>query len=158
MIKENLKPEEVEEYYEKTFVHKHPVIIYCHGNSSNRAAAHHIELHKILRRDYHVLSFDYRGFGDSTGCPHSERAVVGDVLAVVEWVRGLSTAPIILWGHSIGTGISTYAARLLEHEFRYNVAGLILENPFDNMRNEITEHPIAWVSNNLILILFLLNR
>lgn len=38
-----------------------PVIIYYHGNSGHRAAAHRIELYKVLRKHFHVIAFDYRG-------------------------------------------------------------------------------------------------
>lgn len=86
------------------------------------------------------------GFGDSTGCPETELAVVQDVITMFDWIKERSSASIFIWGHSIGTGISSYATRILETELKCKVSGLILENPFDNMKNEIAEHPLTLVN------------
>ena len=43
------------------------VVLYLHGNSSNRAQPHRTHLyHALLQLGYHVLAVDYRGFGDSS--------------------------------------------------------------------------------------------
>ena len=45
-----------------------PVVLYLHGNSAHRASAHRVELYRLLASmGYHVVCFDYRGYGDSTG-------------------------------------------------------------------------------------------
>lgn len=47
---------------------KKPVFLYLHGNAFNRAALHRRELYDLLANmEYHVIAFDYRGFGDSKG-------------------------------------------------------------------------------------------
>lgn len=63
------------------------VIIYFHGNAATRAAP--FRLHAIKQMSYfmnsHVITFDYRGFGDSQGWPTEEGTYL-DGLAAVQWV------------------------------------------------------------------------
>lgn len=63
------------------------VIIYFHGNAATRAAP--FRLHAIKQMSYfmnsHVVTFDYRGFGDSQGWPTEEGTYL-DGLAAVQWV------------------------------------------------------------------------
>lgn len=86
-----------------------PIVIYFHGNSGSRAIEHRKELYLLLQeQDYHVISFDYRGYADSTECAPSETGTVTDGTAVYNWVRGTvgkgSNVPVFIWGHSLGTG------------------------------------------------------
>ena len=39
--------------------------------------------------DAHVITFDYRGFGDSTGWPMSEEDTTTDAYAVLNWVESV---------------------------------------------------------------------
>lgn len=66
-----------------------------------------------------------------------------------KWVRNLTSSNIFVWGHSLGTAISTHTLALLDAE---NIAptGLILESPFNNMRDEISEHPFSKVTKRII--------
>ena len=45
------------------------IVIYLHGNAFDRGAWHRVEMYKLLSSHFgsHVIAFDYRGFGDSTG-------------------------------------------------------------------------------------------
>ena len=62
---------------------------------------------------FHVVSFAYRGFGDSSGSPTPE-GVVHDTIYVYQHLRGLAGPhPVIVYGHSLGTGIAARAADLL---------------------------------------------
>lgn len=50
-----------------------PVFLYIHGAQGSRAAYHRIQLYRnIQKMDYPVVTFDYRGYGDSSGVPSSE--------------------------------------------------------------------------------------
>ncbi|RLU20900.1 hypothetical protein DMN91_007514 [Ooceraea biroi] len=91
---------------------KQPVFLYMHGNSGNRASAHRLELYKLFQdMDYHVICFDYRSYGDSDIVELSEAGVVADSKYVVEWVlkKVNGSAPVFVWGHSLGTG--TFVAK-----------------------------------------------
>ncbi|XP_076668618.1 lysophosphatidylserine lipase ABHD12 isoform X1 [Andrena cerasifolii] len=122
-----------------------PVFLYMHGNSGNRASSHRLELYKLFQNlDYHVICFDYRGYGDSEGAKLSEMGVVTDSKYVLEWLLKIvnSTVPVFVWGHSLGTGVSTHALALLAGK-NVQPAGLFLEAPFSNIADEINEHPLA---------------
>ena len=37
--------------------------------------------------DYHVITFDYRGYADSTPAPPHETGVVSDAMTVYNWLK-----------------------------------------------------------------------
>ncbi|ERE72298.1 abhydrolase domain-containing protein 12B-like protein [Cricetulus griseus] len=102
-------------WYEAALHDGNPIIVYLHGSAQHRAAPHRIKLAKVLSDGgFHVLSVDYRGFGDSTGTP-TEEGLTRDAICVYEWTKARSgRTPVCLWGHSLGTGVATNAARALE--------------------------------------------
>lgn len=54
-----------------------------------------------------------KGYGDSTGVP-TEAGVVKDLLTLYNFIKSYQKeAKIFLWGHSLGTGISAHAAKVL---------------------------------------------
>uniref|UniRef100_A0A3Q3KB75 AB hydrolase-1 domain-containing protein n=1 Tax=Monopterus albus TaxID=43700 RepID=A0A3Q3KB75_MONAL len=94
------------EWYWETLGNSHPVIIYLHGNTGTRWD----------QSGYHVLSLDYRGFGDSTGEP-SEAGLTSDALYLYHWVKKQSRGSLIcLWGHSLGSGVATNAALKIQEQ------------------------------------------
>lgn len=121
------------------------VVIYFHGNTGTRALDHRIELYKVLQElDYHVIAFDYKSFGDSTYVPPSEATVVFDGLYVYNWVRGIvgeeGRSRIFIWGHSLGSGISTHVVRRICNASDVRPTGLILESPFNNIGDVMRHH------------------
>ncbi|KAL0128664.1 hypothetical protein PUN28_003798 [Cardiocondyla obscurior] len=130
---------------------KQPVFLYMHGNSGNRASSHRLELYKLFQDlDFHVICFDYRSYGDSDVVELSEEGVVVDSKYVFEWVmkKVNGSAPVFVWGHSLGTGVSTHVLALLAAE-NIQPAGLFLEAPFNNIQDELTEHPFAQMFKHL---------
>ncbi|RVE57571.1 hypothetical protein OJAV_G00217910 [Oryzias javanicus] len=112
-----------------------PVIIYLHGNVGTRALKHRVDLVKVLSAaGFHVLSLDYRGFGDSSGDP-SEAGLTSDALYLQQWARARSGGgPVILWGHSLGSGVATNAAVRLQ-DAGSAVDALVLEAPYTRIRD-----------------------
>jgi len=104
-------------WYEAALHDGNPIIVYLHGSAEHRAAPHRLELVKVLSDGgFHVLSVDYRGYGDSTGEP-TEEGLTTDAVCVYEWTKARSgTTPVCLWGHSLGTGVATNAAKALEEK------------------------------------------
>uniref|UniRef100_A0ACB8GAS3 Monoacylglycerol lipase abhd12 n=1 Tax=Sphaerodactylus townsendi TaxID=933632 RepID=A0ACB8GAS3_9SAUR len=92
-------------WYEDTLGSNSPVILYLHGNGGTRGGEHRVELYKVLSSfGYHVVTFDYRGWGDSIGSP-SESGLTYDALHVFDWIKARSgDNPVYIWGHSLGTG------------------------------------------------------
>ncbi|XP_073433773.1 lysophosphatidylserine lipase ABHD12-like [Dendrobates tinctorius] len=130
-------------WYERALADDNPVIIYLHGNGGTRAVDHRVQLLKVLSRaGFHVLSLDYRGYADSTGQP-SEEGVTDDSVFLYEWVKARSRGnPVCLWGHSLGTGIATNAARKLQ-EKGSPADAVILEAPYTNIRDAGAFHPFG---------------
>ncbi|KAG7295301.1 hypothetical protein JYU34_022306 [Plutella xylostella] len=139
---------------------KTPIVLYCHGNSNSRGAAHRIKMYKFLKKmEFHIIAFDYRGYGDSTNVYPSELGVVEDALMVYEWLlnalsRGRVPPPVYVWGHSLGTGITSHllgnldvlSRRLLGRPPLPLPQALVLEAPFNNLADEVKHHPAARVS------------
>uniref|UniRef100_F6X5E5 Abhydrolase domain containing 12B n=1 Tax=Equus caballus TaxID=9796 RepID=F6X5E5_HORSE len=136
-------------WYEAALRDGNPIIVYLHGSAENRAAPHRIKLVKVLSDGgFHVLSVDYRGFGDSTGKP-TEEGLTADALFVYEWTKARSgTTPVCLWGHSLGTGVATNAARVLE-ERGSPADAIILEAPFTNIWVASINYPLLKIYRKL---------
>ncbi|XP_026461173.1 LOW QUALITY PROTEIN: monoacylglycerol lipase ABHD12-like, partial [Ctenocephalides felis] len=130
---------------------RHPVVLYLHGNGGTRSTSTRIPLYRLLSEspelDRHVIAVDYRGYGDSTP-PNgpSERGVVRDALATYAWLaaRMPPNAELIIWGHSLGTGISLQMLRKIQrHPLVDLVKGVVLEAPFNNMPDAVREYPLT---------------
>ena len=90
----------------------------------------------------HVLTFDYRGFGDSIGTP-TEQGTVDDVDAMMAYVKqiGISNkTKVILYAESLGTGIAI--SYLNSHPLGI-VSGLVLMAPFTSLADAALTHPIT---------------
>lgn len=126
------------------------VIFYLHGNSGSRAASHRVELYKLLRElGYHVIAFDYRCYGDSTEVAPSEAGLVRDAIAVYKYITNVTKSPIFAWGHSLGTGVVTHTMAALERQHIFGPRLLVLESPFNNIRDEVREHPFSKLFRSL---------
>ncbi|XP_077351078.1 lysophosphatidylserine lipase ABHD12 [Festucalex cinctus] len=134
-----------QEWFESTLSSAHPAILYLHGNTGTRGGDHRVELYKVLSSSgYHVLAFDYRGWGDSDGWP-SEGGMTADALLVYGWLKERrGPRQVYIWGHSLGTGVATNLARRL-CDAGSPPDALILESPFTNIREEARSHPFATV-------------
>ena len=108
---------------------------------------------------YDVITFDYRGFGDSTGEP-TEIGLMKDARFIYDWLNKLSNGQrkIYLWGHSLGSAIACQlGARLsddqsmiLRHSLPFfwnplfskgkSLGGIIMEAPFLNIHQALLTH------------------
>uniref|UniRef100_A0A8C4Q6T0 Serine aminopeptidase S33 domain-containing protein n=1 Tax=Eptatretus burgeri TaxID=7764 RepID=A0A8C4Q6T0_EPTBU len=131
-------------WYEESLHNGNSVILYLHGNAGTRASKHRVDLYKRLSSfDYHVISLDYRGWGDSLGSP-TEEGITMDALYTYHWVKERSRGPVYIWGHSLGTGVATNVARKLCEQGKPPDA-VVLESPFTNIREEAVSHPLAMI-------------
>ncbi|XP_041985725.1 lysophosphatidylserine lipase ABHD12 isoform X1 [Aricia agestis] len=135
---------------------KTPIILYAHGNALARTAPHRVLLYQLFQKlDYHTIALDYRGYGDSTNVNPSEDGVVEDLLMVYDWIRTIidksdSPPPVFVWGHSLGTGISshllgnldTLCSSLLDRPLP-QPQGLILEAPFTTLEEEVANYCVT---------------
>eukprot|EP00116_Pleurobrachia_bachei_P008482 sb/3468744/ len=125
------------------------LIFYCHGASNNRGKPHRVEFYRKLQDlGFTTITFDYRGFGDSKGARASEGSTVKDCKIVYQWVTSnFPTHRLVIWGHSLGTGISTrFLSTMLEEspgQVSGRVVGLILESAFISASEACKSFPAA---------------
>lgn len=115
------------------------VLLYFHGTGEDRSQSE--RKYQALRLLFHVVAFDYRSYGDSTGGELFENNVVNDCVQVFKWLQNRTDSPIFVWGHSLGTALATRTVAQLSGE--YNTSGLILEAPFTTFKEELYHHPIV---------------
>ncbi|RUP47494.1 Alpha/Beta hydrolase protein [Jimgerdemannia flammicorona] len=106
-----------ESKYEAAFTQKGvDTVLYLHGNAGNRASPWRIGTYKRLADKFNIniVTVDYRGFGNSGGFPTEEGLKI-DAKAVWDWLisRGVRPNQIIVFGHSLGTGVATHLASSL---------------------------------------------
>lgn len=100
-----------------------PVVIYFHGNGeivASRAARHRA----LTAHGFGLVALSYRGYMGSSGSP-TEEGLLRDAEAAYRFATSRYPAnPIVLWGHSLGSGVAVALAA------RHRVAKVILELPF----------------------------
>ncbi len=99
--------------------------IYMHGNSSNISCCPAI-YKTIHRSGLSLLTYDYRGYGNSGGEP-SEQGTYKDAAAAWNWLRQQGYEDIVLVGHSLGAAVATHLATQVDP------AGLVLLAPFTSI-------------------------
>jgi fermentation-respiration switch protein FrsA (DUF1100 family) len=103
------------------------VVLFCHGNGGN--ISHRLEVYRtLLERGVNVLSFDYRGYGQSRGRPGEEETYL-DAQAAHAWLRrhGFAAKNIIAYGESLGGAIAS------ELCLRNETGGLVLQATFTSI-------------------------
>lgn len=101
------------------------VVLYSHGQGGNVALVH-LKIEGLLNSGASVFAYDYRGYGKSTGQP-SNAGVIDDAHAAYEYILAhtqYKPEQIILYGESLGTGITSAIARNVK------CAGVVLECGF----------------------------
>jgi len=110
------------------------VFILLHGNAKNRGAAHRLAAYKIFQSlGCYTLTVDYRGYGDSIMTqPLNETTLVQDAKAAIKFIREIvgDKPKLIIYGHSMGTGITPHAVVEAHQEGLGRVDGIILDSPF----------------------------
>ena len=114
---------------------KAPIVLAFHGNASH-PGWQAIDLDVFTTNGYGVLLTEYRGYGGNQGeC--SEENFYKDARAYFkELKKDYPDNPLILYGQSLGTGPLIQ----LSSEFPQQIAGIILEVPFDTMVNVSSYH------------------
>ena len=118
--------------------HAHPkaIILYLHGNTGNVTNTYQdlLKLHDRLSAS--VMTFDYEGFGKSTGAPE-ENNMINDAKAVRDWLaqkEQVQPYDILLFGRSLGGGVAIALAS------KFGAKGLIIVSSFLSLPDTIKYH------------------
>lgn len=128
------------------FSDSRPIVLYVHGNGGSRASDHRGRLYRRLayEHDYHIVTFDYRGYADSTYESPTAFGLTSDARFMYDWLLqqpGVSQDRLIVWGHSLGTAVAVRMMADLPAELAPR--RLVLEAPFDSLANAIANHPFS---------------
>ena len=122
--------------YFKTTTKKKGVVLYLHGNADNlkRWGKYHTD---FTKRGYDIFMIDYRGFG-KTGGQISEQSYYEDTRLAYDYLLTSELySDIIIYGRSLGCAMACQLATQVP------ARKLILETPFDNIKNTFkTRFPI----------------
>lgn len=106
-------------------------VLVCHGNAGNVSLPLRQDWTRaLIAQGVGVVSFDYRSYGASDNGPLDEEGLYRDARAVYDWMvreRGIAPSKIVIYGHSLGSGVATSLAAQVE------AAGLILEGAFTSV-------------------------
>lgn len=147
------------------------LILKVHGNAAHLGSTFRPQFYRSLlgtstpTDPVHVISFDYRGFGLSTGYP-TEEGLITDALTLVNYLTTgpLSIPPsrITLVGHSLGTAVTAAVAeRLASMDSAPNgldpalsdlepFAGVVLLAPFTNVRSLVGSYSVKGLTPPLL--------
>lgn len=110
-------------------------VLFCHGNARNIGGYLDI-VDAAHRLGMDLFTFDYRGYGNSTGAP-SESAMYQDAQTAWRYLvseRGIPPERIIVQGRSLGGGVASWLAS------RHQPAGLVLESTFLSVPDVAARH------------------
>ncbi|KAF2151989.1 alpha/beta-hydrolase [Myriangium duriaei CBS 260.36] len=125
------------------------LVIYFHGNGGTVGMSRRTDTYRMVSsgspQRIHVLAFDYRGFGRSTGTP-TEAGLIEDALSVIRWATTIGKVPtnrILLLGQSLGTAVVTGALEaLVKQDLRTDFAGVMLCAPFAEAASAIMSYKL----------------
>lgn len=126
------------------------LVIHFHGAGGTLGSGYRCLNYRALSAGspdkIHVLTFDYRGFGRSSGWP-SEQGLIDDAISVVEWAMAEAQIPpsrILIYSQSLGTAVNMAVA---EHYARQKepvvFAGHILTAPFVDVATLVSTYSVA---------------
>jgi hypothetical protein len=101
-----------------------PTFVFFHGNGSDTSDFAELG-ERFAARGWGVVLATYRGFSGNAGSP-SETGLMDDARAILT-ALGDPGGPLILWGHSLGSGV---AARMAAEGFG---TALVLEAPYTSI-------------------------
>ncbi|KAG5449461.1 Monoacylglycerol lipase abhd12 [Clonorchis sinensis] len=145
--------EPCEDLFEHELHNNTPIFIYFHGNTKTRSVPWRIDKYKLLSSlGYNVITFDYRGYGDSSGKMTGELDCVQDSMAILQYVYGhCNSSPVFFWGHSLGTAVVGSLIRHITEAWEMSSSnclpfpsGIILDAPFTALSQVIIGQKSMW--------------
>lgn len=121
------------------------LVVHFHGNAQN-LTAHALFSQWLADYGYHVLAFDYQGYGRSTGEP-TRAGLVSDAMGVLAYIKQdpeLSKLRLIILAQSLGGAVAIPSLVLSDTK----PAMVIIDSSFasyhDVAQSILDRHPITW--------------
>lgn len=113
-------------------------VLFLHGNAGN-ISTHLPSIFWLPSRGFHVLSVDYRGFGDSTGEPSIEGALIDAQTALAYTLNDpmLGSLPVIVFGQSMGGALAVTA--ISQSQTQNRLAGVAIDGSFSSFNQIASE-------------------
>ena len=109
------------------------LIVYYHGNAGSLAGWGYVA-EDLRTLGYDVAIMDYRGYGKSFG-ELSQKSILSDAVSFYQHFKTqYSEDKMILYGRSLGSGISAYVASL------HDPSMIILESPYFSFTSLVQNH------------------
>lgn len=116
------------------------LVLCFHGTSGTMASGCRPDSYRSLYSadpvNTHVLTFDYRGYGKSTGYP-SEAGIITDALTVAGWAinaTGIPPERIVIFGQSLGSAVAiALVNELAQRQPSVHFAGLVVTATFQDI-------------------------
>jgi abhydrolase domain-containing protein 12 len=129
--------------------HAH-LVIHMHGAGGTVGSGYRVPNYQALSAGQpgkiHVLTFDYRGFGRSSGKP-SENGILLDAIAALDWAMNVAGVPpcrILIFGQSLGTAVSLAAAEYFALQTPPVLfAGVVLVAPFTDVATLLSTYRLV---------------
>ncbi|KAF9935656.1 Protein abhd12b [Mortierella alpina] len=157
---ELIMDERIEAIFEEALNTAQKVVLYFHGQVGDRGKSNRIATYKGIQEampSAHVITIDCRGYGDSDGFP-SELGFKIDAYAAWVWVtQRVTREKVIIYGHSLGSGIATNLCLELEEQQLAPLA-LVLDAAFTSMPDMMTAYRKIPIVRPFARFPFLLNH
>ncbi|WP_165931713.1 alpha/beta hydrolase [Pseudobacteriovorax antillogorgiicola] len=118
-------------------------ILHFHGNAQNMSS-HMFFVVWLIEFGYRVVTFDYRGYGQSSGHP-SPAGLVKDGQAMIRWLCKNARSPLTVIGQSLGGAVAMPSITSVES---HCIQNLVLESTFasyrDMARDKLASFFLTW--------------
>lgn len=111
------------------------IFLFSHGNGGWIDNNIHYKSLKVLSNYGSIFLYDYRGYGASEGIP-SEKGLYDDILGSWNYlinIKNVATNNVIIFGHSLGSSVSSKLVCELVRKKMDLPKALILEAPFSSL-------------------------
>ena len=123
-------------------------VLFLHGNAANISVPlRQAWIRPMRATGVGLVLVDYRSYGASDDGALTEAALYRDAQATYDWMvgtRGIDPAHIVIFGHSLGSGVATHLAARVE------AAGLVIEGAFTSIPDVGAERypwlPVRWLA------------
>lgn len=112
------------------------LMIFCHGNGCDIGSMHYTLSTFAKELNVYILSFEYPAYGLCTATSPSHETINTHAERTFAFVRDVLQWPaerIILFGHSVGSGVACHLASI------QTIGALILQSPYSAIRDLIRE-------------------